>query len=145
MEFNFSKANEIAQSNARIQKELAYQQAVAVKTEMLKEQLPLVAAGLKKLGLEISSMDFRISDESFQLSGNITAIQTNAKFRFVEFAGYTASGAGRNQAKLQAKATQIDEAVKVGPIAFSTNMFSLEVGRRDSGTTPRVLISFYLE
>jgi len=122
---------------------------------VLEEKLPALEQALVKMGLEITDLRYSqagsLSDgemmswgEDNRLRVSISAVPVGGKFRFVKFAGYTAGGHGRNQARLVAKATQIREALQLatGIADISANPHTLEV--KNEGDTKSILIVFWV-
>lgn len=136
-------------STQAIEFELKRQQTVISLTHQLQADLDKIEVVLKKQGLEITQVTWTLH-EDLHLSASINAKSTG-KFKFMQFAGYTSTGAGRNAKQLQAKAAKLETAMcESGSLTrFSVNQFSLEIGRvgRLQATTSEnkiVLISAHL-
>ena len=151
---NFDNTKSITKSQERIEEtvasEIAYQQALVQKTAVLKEVYETIVPILKKMGLEIHTLTYRINRDSMVTTNPMNiemVLHSTGKFKFMSFNGYTASGSGRNEKKLREKAGKIEEAINVTDAKFMVNQFSLEVrnSRLNSGQQPRVLVSGWIK
>jgi hypothetical protein len=102
----------------------------------LEDVLPSLTAVLEKEGFEIgqirpiktgSTSDWMDTD---YLSVSLTLIPISDKVRFIKFAGYTKSGAGKNQDALRKKAKKLTEAITnntIGLFRVDVNSYSFEI------------------
>ncbi len=113
--------------------------------------LPALQTVLANLGLEIATvsmfkggMDADVWKDGDVLRVSITATPTSGKFKFIQFQGYTARGAGKNEDRLHAKAEKIAEAIRVGAgfTYVGVNSCSLEVRDDKRDGKGRVMIDF---
>lgn len=138
------------QYNAQIEKEIAnlnrmreeMQANGAVAQQIINDLEPVLA----KLHLTIDSFTMNRPDkEKASHRGRLSlTLNSDGKFKFIQFRGYTSRGAGKNESRLDSKAEKICEAVMaalqnpVNELRCSVNPFSLEV--RDGKETGRVLM-----
>lgn len=139
------------QYNAQIEKEITnlnrmreeIQANGAVAQQIINDLEPVLA----KLHLTIDSFTMNRPDkEKASNRGSLSlTLNSDGKFRFIEFRGYTSRGAGKNESRLDSKAEKICEAVMaalqnpVNELRCSVNPFSLEV--RNGKETGCVLMS----
>lgn len=141
---NFEQYNEqiemeIANLN-RMRNEMQANGAVA--QQIINDLEPVLA----KLHLTIDSFTMNRPDkEKASHRGRLSlTLNSDGKFKFIQFRGYTSRGAGKNESRLDSKAEKICEAVMaalqnpVNELRCSVNPFSLEV--RDEKETGRVLM-----
>lgn len=141
---NFEQYNEqiemeIANLN-RMRNEMQANGAVA--QQIINDLEPVLA----KLHLTIDSFTMNRPDKekaSHRGRLNLT-LNSDGKFKFIQFRGYTSRGAGKNESRLDSKAEKICETVQaalrdsINELRCSVNPFSLEV--RDGKETGRVLM-----
>lgn len=141
---NFEQYNEqiemeIANLN-RMRNEMQANGAVA--QQIINDLEPVLA----KLHLTIDSFTMNRPDKekaSHRGRLNLT-LNSDGKFKFIQFRGYTSRGAGKNKSRLDSKAEKICETVQgalrdsINELRCSVNPFSLEV--RDGKETGRVLM-----
>lgn len=141
---NFEQYNEqiemeIANLN-RMRNEMQANGAVA--QQIINDLEPVLA----KLHLTIDSFTMNRPDKekaSHRGRLNLT-LNSDGKFKFIQFRGYTSRGAGKNESLLDSKAEKICETVQgalrdsINELRCSVNPFSLEV--RDGKETGRVLM-----
>lgn len=139
------------QYNAQIEKEIAnlnrmrdeLQANGAVAQQIINDLEPVLA----KLHLTIGEFTMNRPDkEKASNRGSLSlTLNSDGKFRFIEFRGYTSRGSGKNEERLDSKAKKIREAVMaalqnpVNELRCSVNQYSLE--SRDDKKTGRVLMS----
>lgn len=127
------------QYNAQIEKEIAnlnrmreeMQANGAVAQQIINDLEPVLA----KLHLTIDSFTMNRPDkEKASNRGRLNlTLNSDGKFKFIQFRGYTSRGAGKNESRLDSKAEKICEAVMaalqnpVNELRCSVNPFSLEV------------------
>lgn len=139
------------QYNAQIEKEITnlnrmreeIQANGAVAQQIINDLEPVLA----KLHLTIDSFTMNRPDKEKAIHRGSLSLNLNSdgKFRFIEFRGYTSRGSGKNEDRLDSKAKKISEEVMaalqnpVNELRCSVNPFSLEVrGEKETG---RVLMS----
>lgn len=141
---NFEQYNEqiemeIANLN-RMRNEIQTNGAVA--QQIINDLEPVLA----KLHLTIDSFTMNRPDKekaSHRGRLNLT-LNSDGKFKFIQFRGYTSRGEGKNKSRLDSKAEKICETVQgalrdsINELRCSVNPFSLEV--RDGKETGRVLM-----
>lgn len=141
---NFEQYNEqiemeIANLN-RMRNEMQANGAVA--QQIINDLEPVLA----KLHLTIDSFTMNRPDKekaSHRGRLNLT-LNSDGKFKFIQFRGYTSRGSGKNESRLDSKAEKICETVQgalrdsINELRCSVNPFSLEV--RDGKETGRVLM-----
>lgn len=139
MEINFDNSKTLQESNAKIAEfvraEYVWQQALVEKTTILEKAYSEIVPVLMKMGLEITELTYRVNHpseifRSEEWKGSMSVsihARSTGKFKFIGFNGYTASGTGRNQKRLQEKADKIADAISGFGVKFSVNPFSLEV------------------
>lgn len=141
---NFEQYNEqiemeIANLN-RMRNEIQANGAVA--QQIINDLEPVLA----KLHLTIDSFTMNRPDKekaSHRGRLNLT-LNSDGKFKFIQFRGYTSRGAGKNESRLDSKAKKICETVQgalrdsINELRCLVNPFSLEV--RDGKETGRVLM-----
>ena len=141
---NFEQYNEqiemeIANLN-RMRNEIQANGAVA--QQIINDLEPVLA----KLHLTIDSFTMNRPDKekaSHRGRLNLT-LNSDGKFKFIQFRGYTSRGSGKNESRLDSKAEKICETVQgalrdsINELRCSVNPFSLEV--RDGKETGRVLM-----
>lgn len=141
---NFEQYNEqiemeIANLN-RMRNEMQANGAVA--QQIINDLEPVLA----KLHLTIDSFTMNRPDkEKASHRGRLSlTLNSDGKFKFIQFRGYTSRGAGKNESRLDSKAEKICETVQgafrdsINELRCSVNPFSLEV--RDGKETGRVLM-----
>lgn len=141
---NFEQYNEqiemeIANLN-RMRNEMQANGAVA--QQIINDLEPVLA----KLHLTIGSFTMNRPDkEKASHCGRLSlTLNSDGKFKFIQFRGYTSRGAGKNESRLDSKAEKICETVQgalrdsINELRCSVNPFSLEV--RDGKETGRVLM-----
>lgn len=153
---NTDSQHRTAELIADLQKKQA---AEAAKLEALKPLVLPLMCSLAKQGLSVTAFTQHMNVNNDLVVSVSATSKEGSKFKFVEFAGYTKEGRGKNQKRLEAKAKKIEDAIfKDVGIKVGVNSFSLEIGREFGGTysfktgasTPKepspknVLISFYL-
>lgn len=138
------------QYNAQIEKEIAnlnrmrneMQASGAVAQQIINDLEPVLA----KLHLTIGSFTMNRPDkEKASHRGHLhLTLNSDGKFKFIQFRGYTSRGSGKNESRLDSKAEKICGTVMaalqnpVNELRCSVNPFSLEV--RDEKETGRVLM-----
>ena len=144
---NFDNTESITKSQERIEEtvasEIAYQQALVQKTAVLKEVYETIVPILKKMGLEIYTLTYRINRDSTVTTNQMNiemTLHSTGKFKFLPFSGHS-------EKKLREKASKIEEAINVTDVKFMVNQFSLETrnSRLNSGQQPRVLVSGWVK
>lgn len=122
----------------------------AVKAQQLQAKLPALVEVLAKHHLEICSlttyktgMDDSQWAENDKLRVDISAKPTSDKFKFIQFAGYTARGSGKNQERLEARATKLADATSatIG-VSAQVNCYSFEL--KEPTSTKNILITLWL-
>lgn len=133
---------------AKIKELREFQSMTNIMSNKVIEKVPAIEEVLSKLGLSISEFHFRktgtgIWEAKDQMVIIVSAIPTNDKFKFLKTAGYTKSGAGRNQLQLSTKAGKLASTIKKATgLQTSVNEFSLEAAAENE--TKRVLISMWV-
>jgi hypothetical protein len=116
----------------------------------LRNVLPLVEKWVVKNNLQIEDIRYGkqgpdanwTAESKYSVSCNLTP--ANDKFKFIQFAGYTKRGAGKNQDRLYAKAAKLEESFLAATgIKCDINPFSLESQRKQDGNK-MVLVSFQI-
>lgn len=114
----------------------------AVVQQIINDLEPVLA----KLHLTIDSFTMNRPDkEKASHRGRLSlTLNSDGKFKFIQFRGYTSRGAGKNESRLDSKAEKICETVQgalrdsINELRCAVNPFSLEV--RDGKETGRVLM-----
>ncbi len=141
---NERSAKELQLSQDEIEKQKRYQNALQDKLSILKSKLPTLESGLNKIGLEISEVRYSLND-LLCLNVTINAKPNSDKFKFIAFQGYTSRGAGKNQERLQVKASKIAESLSyLLDVKVYINEYSLEI-KNPGDEKKSVLINMYLQ
>jgi hypothetical protein len=121
----------------------------------LNRLLPKLVDGLTKLGLGIDSLSVtqtglnnEVWDETTCLKVGMNAVPISGKFKFIKFNGYDSRGRGKNQSRLDEKASKIRESLTDslgGGISFQVNQFSLECDKNENDMNNRVMIDFWVK
>ena len=146
---NFDNTESIAKSQERIEEtvasEIAYQQALVQKTAVLKEVYETIVPILKKMGLEIYTLTYRINRDSTVTTNQMNiemTLHSTGKFKFLPFSGHS-------EKKLREKASKIEKAINVTDVKFNINQYSLEIRNsrlsRLEYKQPRVLVSGWIK
>ncbi len=130
-----------------------YEANMAALEARMCDKLPAIEKALNDVGLGIKEFHHNstcntagVFKEGDGLVLGITAVAISGKMRFLKFNGYTASGSGKNQKQLRAKAKSIED-VLTAASGFNSevNPFSLEY--KDAGDQERksVLIRMWVK
>lgn len=101
--------------------------------------------GLNINSISMSKTGFDSDDwkEGDKLHISMTLIPFNNKIKFLKFSGYTSSGRGKNQERLNEKAKNLSESIRNATgLHTSVNQFSLEV--KDENDTKRILAEIWV-
>ena len=117
----------------------------------LQEKIPSITSTLQEQGFEIESIypsktgmsdDWKDGD---YLSIALTLRPVSGKVRFILFDGYTKSGAGRNQKRLQAKADKLSLIMtEATSLSCSVNQYSFEIQNKLE-TNKSVLMTLWIK
>lgn len=127
------------------------QAAIDARTTAFKEKLPALVAALAQVGLEIDTIGFfktGMNDDRWEerdtLKFGLNLSPTSGKFKFIRFNGYKASGAGRNQEKLDAKAASLVAHItaSTGLVHVQVNPFSFEL--RNEQSTKSIMLDIWV-
>lgn len=116
----------------------------------LQSYIPSLVATLEKQNLVIDRLSYHKTgigpdwEENHCLNVCVTANPANSKFKFIKFAGYTKTGAGKNHDALVNRADKLVEAIKAGTgiEGVQANLYSFEY--RDNGAN-NILIDLWLK
>lgn len=115
-------------------------------------QLPAVVDALSKAGLYIATMSCNKTgdiewkaDDSLRIGMSAKPLNPE-KFRWVRDEGYTKSGSGRNQDKLNGRAGKLEEMIKsCGIEHVSVNPYSFEIRRNGDESNKSILIEMWVK
>lgn len=137
--------------NKKIQQLKEYDEKMKEKENLLKSKLPDLVKALSKQGLKLTDigysktgMDHDKWAEGDKLNISFQGEPFSNKFRFIGFAGYTTSGRGVNQERLNQKAKKLEDAIKkeANVSSLQVNQFSLEADKKKN--KDRVLFTLWL-
>jgi len=146
-----NREQNLKRNNDGLRKQMEHNEKMhSEKFDDVKIALPKIMQGLSKQGLAIKDISVRKSglndnwNEGDVMQIAISAIPTSNKIKFINFAGYTESGSGRNEKKLQEKADALKTALKesTGLSSVSVNRNSFQIN--EGGGSNRILIDFWL-
>lgn len=147
-------AKQIEQIHTSVAQEIAalshYEQRyTAALTRFDNQILPAIDLALTDSGLALKTLAVcktgtitKIWQDGDKLRVEIAAVPCSGAFRFIAFAGYKASGSGRNEDALMAKATKIANNFARHELVAEVNPYSLEADRK--GGENRVLITLWV-
>ena len=132
-----------------------YQEWYHNRTLELEKSLPEISKTFKELGLilnieflQTTCYDFNVTEKSSLVVS--CSCEMFGKMKPIKFAGYTSSGAGKNQKKLDEKAKKIEEYIKNKTCikSIDVNQYSLEIKNYNVSSsktqlTPKVLVKFF--
>jgi hypothetical protein len=111
-------------------------------------QFPKIEQAFDKCGFTILDYTCRksgIREDGDQLYVNFKIIPKSPKYRYINFNGYTKSGAGKNQPKLRERADKLEmEILTYTGLECEVNPYCFEIGRgKDKGGS--ILVDFWFK
>lgn len=125
------------------------------KLDIVKKHESKIENSLTKIGLGLSRLNISKTlfpvevHENDKLIIEMAFVPIDDKFKFIEFAGYTKDGDGKNQNKLETKSEKIKEEMikNTGLESVHVNKYSLEDNFNSRNKSPQinsVLITIYI-